>query len=282
MQKSALSLQSRRRTRPHRRNVGASWTSSPKTGGNSRPKDRLRTQPVRRASDIGWSSPPAATARSGPSSTGCANGAVARTGHHPRRHGQHFMASSAGQDFPLESGPTIVTGEVQALDCGVVNGLHFVNIFSFGIFTTTSRRTADEHESFRLGKLAYIVEASGAAPYARHSAACAHREQGSSISTHSWHSSSTAKRPAGFRLANTSSVRDGIFDCLRSKSATTRILLASPWYATSPASHPAASGCAQRRFSANPPTSTASRGARFPLDVRCLPGLLRVVCDGRR
>ena len=58
---------------------------------------------------------------------------------------------------PLEAARQIVTGEVQALDCGVVNGLHFVNIFSFGIFTTTSQRTPDERKH-RLGKLAYIME----------------------------------------------------------------------------------------------------------------------------
>ena len=58
---------------------------------------------------------------------------------------------------PLEAARQIVTGEVQALDCGVVNGLHFVNIFSFGIFTTTSQRTPDERKH-KIGKLAYIIE----------------------------------------------------------------------------------------------------------------------------
>lgn len=38
-----------------------------------------------------------------------------------------------------------------------VNGLWFVNIFSFGIFTTTSQRTPDERKH-KIGKLAYIIE----------------------------------------------------------------------------------------------------------------------------
>ena len=36
-------------------------------------------------------------------------------------------------------------------------GLYFVNIFSFGIFTTTSQRTPDERKH-KIGKLAYIIE----------------------------------------------------------------------------------------------------------------------------
>ena len=62
----------------------------------------------------------------------------------------------------------------------------------------------------------------------------------------------------GFRLANTSSVRDGIFDCLLLEK---RNFLVSCFADVD-----------------------GQRGARFPLDVRCLPGLLRVVCprDGRR
>ena len=68
------------------------------------------------------------------------------------------FAGIVGMDKePLEAARQIVTGEIEALDCGVVNGLHFVNIFSFGIFTTTSQRTPDERKH-RFGKLAYIME----------------------------------------------------------------------------------------------------------------------------
>lgn len=58
---------------------------------------------------------------------------------------------------PLEAARQIVGGQLERIDCGRVNGLHFVNIFSFGLFTTTSQRTPDERKH-RLGKLAYILE----------------------------------------------------------------------------------------------------------------------------
>ena len=58
---------------------------------------------------------------------------------------------------PLEAARQIAGGEVERVDCGCVNGLWFVNVFSFGIFTTTSQRTSDERKH-RFGKLAYLFE----------------------------------------------------------------------------------------------------------------------------
>ena len=58
---------------------------------------------------------------------------------------------------PLEAAKQIASGAIDRVDCGCVNGLYFVNIFSFGIFTTTSQRTPDERKH-KIGKLAYIIE----------------------------------------------------------------------------------------------------------------------------
>ena len=58
---------------------------------------------------------------------------------------------------PLEAARQIASGSVERVDCGRVNDLYFVNIFSFGIFTTTSQRTPDERKH-KIGKLAYIIE----------------------------------------------------------------------------------------------------------------------------
>ncbi len=58
---------------------------------------------------------------------------------------------------PLEAARQIASGAIDRVDCGCVNGLYFVNIFSFGIFTTTSQRTLDERKH-KIGKLAYIIE----------------------------------------------------------------------------------------------------------------------------
>lgn len=54
---------------------------------------------------------------------------------------------------PLEAARQIAAGVEDRVDCGCVNGLCFVNIFSFGIFTTTSQRTPDARKH-RIGKLA--------------------------------------------------------------------------------------------------------------------------------
>ena len=47
---------------------------------------------------------------------------------------------------PLVAARQIASGVEQRVDCGRVNDLYFVNIFSFGIFTTTSQRTPDERK----------------------------------------------------------------------------------------------------------------------------------------
>ncbi len=61
---------------------------------------------------------------------------------------------------PLEAARQIAAGRIARVDCGCVNDLWFVNIFSFGLFTTTSQRTPDERKH-RIGKLAYILEGVG-------------------------------------------------------------------------------------------------------------------------
>ena len=58
---------------------------------------------------------------------------------------------------PLEAARQIASGSIDRVDAGCVNGLWFVNIFSFGLFTTTSQRTPDARKH-KIGKLAYIIE----------------------------------------------------------------------------------------------------------------------------
>ena len=60
--------------------------------------------------------------------------------HNPRKAVQHILQTP-----------------IRKVDCGRVNGRYFVNIFSFGLFTTTSQRTFDSYKRL-FGRLAYIVE----------------------------------------------------------------------------------------------------------------------------
>ena len=60
---------------------------------------------------------------------------------------------------PVKAAQQIISGTQQALDCGRVNDLYFVNIFSFGLFTTTSQHTPDKLKH-SIGKAAYLIEGS--------------------------------------------------------------------------------------------------------------------------
>lgn len=58
---------------------------------------------------------------------------------------------------PLQAAKHIVRSEVRAVDCGRVNDRYFINILSFGLFTTTSQRTLDRWKRI-LGRVAYVFE----------------------------------------------------------------------------------------------------------------------------
>ena len=187
-----------------------------------------------------------------------------------------------------ERGLSLELGIIQALDCGVVNGLHFVNIFSFGIFTTTSQRTPDERKH-RLGKLAYIMEGIKELRHMHAIPLHVRTESGEFDFNALMALVFNGETAGGFRLANTSSVRDGMFDCLLLEKRNFLVsCFAMVRYLCG--GHPRSvrhlrAATLQISSPIDEPTDVdGQRGARFPLDVRCLPGLLRVVCprDGRR
>ena len=193
------------------------------------------------------------------------------------------FAGIVGMDRdPLEAARQIVEGEIEHLDCGVVNGLHFVNIFSFGIFTTTSQHTPDK-QKHRFGKLAYLGEGIKEV-YRMHAIPLHVRTETEEFDTRVLiflvFNGETA---GGIRLANTSSVRDGKFDCLMLEK---RNFLRSCWAMVRfvCGGHPRSvrhlrAASLQITSPRNEPTDVdGQRGAEFPLDVRCMPGLLRVVC----
>ena len=55
----------------------------------------------------------------------------------------------------MEAARQIAKGKERTVDCGVVNGRYFVNVFGFGVLTTTSHFTSDKEKQL-IGKLAYI------------------------------------------------------------------------------------------------------------------------------
>ncbi len=58
---------------------------------------------------------------------------------------------------PKSAALHILQSPIRMVDCGRVNGRFFINVFCFGLFTTTSQRTSDAHKRY-FGRLAYIFE----------------------------------------------------------------------------------------------------------------------------
>lgn len=183
---------------------------------------------------------------------------------------------------PIEAARQIATGEIDHLDCGRVNDLYFVNILSFGLFTTTSQRTSDERKH-RWGKLAYIAE--GLKELRRmHRIPLEVEADGQKLSIGALivliFNGETA---GGFHLARRSSVKDGLFDVLllekrhflRSCWAMIRFLLGG-----NPRSVKQLRAAKLRLETPNQELTDVDgqRGAEFPLEIECLKGALQIQC----
>ncbi len=183
---------------------------------------------------------------------------------------------------PLTAARQIATGSEDRVDCGCVNGLYFVNIFSFGLFTTTSQRTPDERKH-KIGKLAYIIE--GVKEFrSMHAIPLEVVADGQQYDLNSLivliFNGETA---GGFRLARRASIKDGQFDCMMlekknflvSTLAMGRYLLGG---------HPRIvrelrAKTIEIRSTINEPTDVdGQKGSDFPLRITCIAGGLRVMC----
>ena len=186
---------------------------------------------------------------------------------------------------PLEAARQIAGGTEQRVDCGRVNGLYFVNIFSFGLFTTTSQRTPDERKH-KIGKLAYIIE--GVKEFASmHAVPLELTADGEKSAVDSLivliFNGETA---GGFRLARRSSLRDGQFDCIVLEK---RDIFTTLWTMLRYLAGGNPKRIRQLRARTldivspvdEPTDVDGQKGARFPLHVEFLAGELRVVCPSR-
>ena len=183
---------------------------------------------------------------------------------------------------PLEAARQIASGGVERVDVGCVNGLWFVNIFSFGNFTTTSQRTPDERKH-KIGKLAYIIE--GVKEFrSMHAVPLEIEADGERFDLRSLmvliFNGETA---GGFHLARRSSIKDGLFDCiLLEKKNFFRSTLAMCRYLAG--GQPKIVRHLQARTidirsTVNEPTDVdGQKGAEFPLHIECIAGGLRIMC----
>ena len=183
----------------------------------------------------------------------------------------------------------IATGEVENIDCGVVepmNGkgekLYFVNIFSFGIFTTTSQHTSDEMKH-KFGRLAYGIAG-------MHDLKNMHGIPLTiTTDTESFYyptlmalvfNGETAGR---VRLARKSSLRDGVFDCLFLRKRNAFLSAMNMLLYLIGIKPRAVKFLRTKSLTLVTPTDEdtdvdGQNGGHFPLRVTCLAGELKIVC----
>ncbi|MDE5691970.1 MAG: YegS/Rv2252/BmrU family lipid kinase, partial [Alistipes sp.] len=181
---------------------------------------------------------------------------------------------------PLQAARQIAFGSIDRVDCGRVNNQYFVNVLSFGIFTTTSQHTSNASKHL-IGKLAYLIE--GVKEFrSLHAVPLEVVADGEAFDLDSLivlvFNGETA---GGFRLARQASVRDGLFDCLmlekknviRSTEAMIRYLLGgSPRIIRQLQVRQL-----DIRSTVDEPTDVdGQKGSGFPLHIECLPGWLQV------
>ena len=183
---------------------------------------------------------------------------------------------------PLKAAEQIATGEIIRVDCGKVNNIYFVNIFSFGLFTTTSQRTPDE-QKHRWGKLAYIAEGIKELRRMR-KIPLEIRADGEHFSLDTLIALIfNGETAGGFRLARRSSIQDGHFECLLLEK---RNFLHACWTMVRYllGGDPKAIRHLHVRSleihsTINELTDVdGQRGAEFPLSVHCLEDALRIQC----
>ena len=177
----------------------------------------------------------------------------------------------------------IIGGAKEPIDCGCVNGLYFVNVFSFGLFTTTSQHTPDRIKH-RIGKAAYLIEGQKEL----------HRRE--FIPLHVRHDEGefdirslitlvfNGETAGGFRLARNASVRDGKFDMLMLDKCN---IVACAWamllYLINGRPNFAVRHIRTAHIEMTSPLSPLTdvdgqHGAEFPLAIDCIKGGIRVVC----
>lgn len=215
-----------------------------------------------------------------------ARGLNPRLGVIPSGTANDFAHALGMSNDPVKAARQIVSGEVRQVDCGSVNGLRFVNVFSFGLFTTTSQHTSDRRKH-RLGKMAYIIE--GIKEMRRMHGVPLHLSTGSGefdteILMALIFNGETA---GGFRLARNSSIHDGRFECLLLRK---RNFFSSCW-----AMLLHLLGCKSRgvihissdRIEINSPLNEPTdvdgqKGPEFPLLIECLHYDLQVIVPTKK
>lgn len=185
----------------------------------------------------------------------------------------------------------IVSGVVEQIDCGKVEHidkededvLYFVNIFSFGIFTTTSQHTPEELKH-RIGRLAYAVAAIKELRRFHGIPLTITTDTGvfyyPTLMGLVFNGETAGRMP----LARRSSLRDGVFDCIFLRKRDTlfqsamALLLHIMGIRTKSLKYLKTSQLKLVTPLSEETDVDGQRGGRFPMKVSCLHGALNIVC----
>lgn len=186
----------------------------------------------------------------------------------------------------LKAAEQIVKGTEQRIDCGRVNGMYFVNIFSFGMFTTTSQHTPEKIKR-HIGKAAYLIEGSKEL----------HNRE--FIPLHLVHDSGeidvdsmitlifNGETAGRFPIARDASIRDGLLDCMIMRKCGT---FDGAWAAAKlillGRENEDIIHIRSKKLQITSPLSPLTDmdgqpSAEFPLEIECLPGNLRIIVPER-
>lgn len=194
-----------------------------------------------------------------------------------------FAGSIGMRKGLLKAARQIVAGRAERLDCARVNGLYFINIFSFGLFTTTSQHTPDALKH-HIGKAAYIIEGSKELYHSEYIPLHISHDGGEEHTEALIVLVFNGETAGQFRLAREASVRDGLLDvlimsrCNILNSARAMLMFLLNGKPNAAIKHIRTSHI-EMRSPLNPPTDMdGQRSAEFPLSIECIAGGVSVVC----
>ncbi|MBR5334612.1 MAG: YegS/Rv2252/BmrU family lipid kinase [Alistipes sp.] len=189
----------------------------------------------------------------------------------------------------LKAARQIAEGDMELIDCGKVEHLdhsddiiYFVNIFSFGIFTTTSQRTPEELKH-KIGKMAYVVAAFKelrnihGIPLTITTDADAFYYP--TLMGLVFNGETAGRVP----IARKSNLRDGVFDCIflrkrRPVMSALDMLLYMVGIKTRAVKYMRSSQLTLVTPIRENTDVDGQSGGRFPMRVSCMHGALKVIC----
>lgn len=176
----------------------------------------------------------------------------------------------------------ILSGSLHNVDLGRVNDLYFVNVFSFGMFTTTSQHTPEKVKR-QLGKAAYLIEGSKEL-HNREFVPLHIVHDNGYLDVNSTIALIFNGETAGrFPLARNASICDGLLDLvILRKCSLTRGVISAIKYLINGATNDEVIHIRTSHLSITSPISPLTDmdgqpSAEFPLDVECLKSRLKVI-----